>query len=568
MNRVDASRPWSLRTFAAAVACAASAVVGATGIPSAAAAPVSAWVAQQALPPGGVPGVAVPVLRWADAGNGYQQATAAVPRDYADPRGRTIRLHLVRLPAADPARRIGSVFVNFGGPGAPAAETLLALGKQLFPPQVLARYDLVGVDPRGTGDSSPVRCLATRAQQDQFPYATGRSFPSTPTEEARAMVQVHTYAAACRARKGDLLDHVGTLQVARDVDVLREAVGDHEINFVGWSYGTFLGQVIANTFPSRTGRLVLDAVVDPDWATGPAGSISWIREHADEGSWQTLRRFFTLCAQAGPQRCAFAAGGNPRTKYAQLAARLRAAPLTVAVPGQPARRFGYADLVTVTVSRFGLYTPALWPLLADLLQAAYTGDTATLADIYAAIEASTPPGYDTESDAQTAIACGDTENPTDPRRYGQVARARDATLAAYAGSRWAYGALTCAPWRARATERYTGPWTARTPHPVLLVNTRYDPATPYRNAVRVHALLPNSALLTVDGVGHGGLLSSACAMDAAARYLLTGAVPPPHTMCGQEATPFPPSPGSRAAAAAIVPGGSTQTFLLTNPRRG
>jgi|tagenome__1003787_1003787.scaffolds.fasta_scaffold20977342_5 pimeloyl-ACP methyl ester carboxylesterase len=552
MTRVEAFRPRSLRTFAACVACAVSAVVGAVGAPPAAAAPVPAPVAQKTLPPGGVPGVPVPVLRWADAGNGYQQATAPVPRDYADPRGPTIPLHLVRLPAADPASKIGSLFVNFGGPGAPAAETVLALGKQLFPPQVLARYDLIGVDPRGTGESSPVRCFATKAEQDEYPYAVARSFPSTPAEEARAIAQVDRYAAACRARNGDLLDHVGTLQVARDVDVLRAALGDSQINFVGWSYGTFLGQVIANTFPNRTGRLVLDAVVDPGWATGPAGSISWMREHADEGSWQTLRRFFTLCAQAGPQRCGFAADANPRTKYAQLAARLRRFALTVPVPGRPVRRFGYADLVTVTISRFGLYAPALWPLLADLLQAAYTADTATLAGIYAVIEASTPPGYDTESDAQTAIACGDADNPTDPRRYGQVARARDATVAPYAGSRWAYGALPCAPWRARATERYTGPWTARTAHPVLLVNTRYDPATPYRNAVRVHALLPNSALLTVNGVGHGGLLSGSCAMDAAAQYLLAGSIPPPHTVCRQDAPPFPPPSGSRATAAATA----------------
>jgi len=269
MTRVEASRPWSLRRRGRRLRGVRSGV--APGVPPAAAAPVPARVAQKALPPGGVPGVPVPVLRWADAGSGYQQATAAAPLDYADPRGPTIRLHLVRLPAADPAGKIGSLFVNFGGPGAPAAETVLALGKQLFPPQVLARFDLVGVDPRGTGESSPMRCLATKAQQDELPYATWRSFPSTRTEEVRSVAQVPRYATACRARNGDLLDHVGRLQVARDVDVLRATLSAYRINLVGWSYGTFLGQVIANTFPGRTGRLVLDAVVDPAWAIGPAG---------------------------------------------------------------------------------------------------------------------------------------------------------------------------------------------------------------------------------------------------------------------------------------------------------
>src|SRR3712207_1813386 len=156
-------------------------------------------------------------------------------------------------------------------------------------------------------------------------------------------------AEECRARNGDLLDHVGTLQFARDLDVLRAAMGDPRINLYGLSYGTFLGQVVANTFPSRVGALVLDAVVDPGWASGPPGTISSIREGAQVGSTETLDRFFELCAQAGPPQCAFAADGSPEQKYAELAARLRAAPLLVPVPGQPAQPLTYSTLVTVTV---------------------------------------------------------------------------------------------------------------------------------------------------------------------------------------------------------------------------
>src|SRR3712207_1846749 len=118
-------------------------------------------------------------------------------------------------------------------------------------------------------------------------------------------------AEECRARNGDLLDHVGTLQFARDLDVLRAAMGDSRINLYGLSYGTFLGQVVANTFPTRTGALVLDSVVDPDWASGPPGTISWIREGGATGSAETLDRFFDLCAEAGPPRCVFAADGDP-----------------------------------------------------------------------------------------------------------------------------------------------------------------------------------------------------------------------------------------------------------------
>jgi pimeloyl-ACP methyl ester carboxylesterase len=146
------------------------------------------------------------------------------------------------------------------------------LGEALFPPEVLARYDLVGVDARGTGRSRPVRCLDPQEQQDS-PFVAGQTFPITPAEEAEAVDQARRFADECRARNGDLLDHVGTLPAARDLDVLRAALGDRRINLVGLSYGTFLGQVVANTFPDRVGALVLDGVVDPAWATGgPAAS--------------------------------------------------------------------------------------------------------------------------------------------------------------------------------------------------------------------------------------------------------------------------------------------------------
>src|SRR4051794_18006025 len=227
-------------------------------------------------------------------------------------------------------------------------------------------------------------------------------------------------------------------------------------------YGTFLGQVLANTFPTRTGALVLDGVVDPAWASGPAGSISWLRENAAAGSWQTLRRFFRLCAQAGPDHCAFAAGGDPQHKYAQLAARLRAHPLMIPVPGSPPQPLGYSELVGATVST--LYFSPTWPLLGQLLQAAYLGDAPTVALLAQQLVPPPTSGYNNYRDANTAITCADTTNPRDPRRYRQVAHRADDTTP-YVGSLWAYGALPCAPWHGHAAERYTGPWTAhpRTP---------------------------------------------------------------------------------------------------------
>jgi pimeloyl-ACP methyl ester carboxylesterase len=527
-------RSWSRSRITAAVTGLVVAVtLATTGVATAA---PDRPAAAAALPPGGVPGVPVPTIDWQDAGDGYQEATAAVPYDYARPAGRSLRLHLVRLPATDPARRIGTLFVDFGGPGAPAAATVRVLGEALFPPEVLARYDLVGVDARGTGRSRPVRC----PDQQDLPYVTGQTFPTTPAQEAEAVDQARRFADECRARNGDLLDHVGTLPAARDLDVVRAALGDRRINLVGLSYGTFLGQVVANTFPDRVGALVLDGVVDPAWATGRAGSVSWHRANADRGGAETLQEFLRLCAEAGPERCAFAAGGDPRRDFAALTARLRAEPLTL--PGQPPRPFGYAELISVTHSTVGLYTPWTWPVFADLLQAASTGDGDAVAGILSVLSPPAPPGYENHLASRVAIACADTDNPADPRRYGQAGRQRDGTVAPHAGSRWAHLALPCAFWEGRSTERHTGPWTARTRNPVLLVSTRFDPATPHRNAVRVHDLLPNSTLLTVDGVGHGAVHSSSCAMALTAQYLLTGATPPEGTVCAQDRAPFDPVP--------------------------
>jgi pimeloyl-ACP methyl ester carboxylesterase len=534
------------RIAAAACAVATSAALLAVPLGSVAAAAPAVPAAPES-PPGGVPGVPVPSITWVDAGDGYQQADIEVPYDYADPQGRTFSLHAVRLPAADPVNRIGALFVNFGGPGGPAAATVREVGRLLLPPEVLARYDLVGVDPRGTGESEPVQCTGSTAEQAALPYATLADFPTDRVQEEAAIAQVRAFAEECRARNGDLLDHVGTLHFARDLDVLRAAMGDSRINLYGLSYGTFLGQVVANTFPTRTGALVLDSVVDPAWASGPPGTISWIREGGAAGSAETLDRFFELCAQAGPPRCTFAADGEPEQKYAELAARLRTAPL-VPVPGQPAQPLTYSTLVTVTVSL--LYNGATWPLLGQLLQAAYSGDGAAVAAVVEGLpQPPTPEGYLNYPDANAAITCGDTDNPDDPYRYGEVARELDATSAPYVGSRWAYVGLVCAPWTGRATERHTGPWDSWTRNPVLVIGNRYDPATPYRNAVAVADLLPNSTLLTVDGVGHGSVIASSCAASLTSQYLLTGATPPAGTVCPQDRGAFDPVPATALTSA-------------------
>jgi pimeloyl-ACP methyl ester carboxylesterase len=278
-----------------------------------------------------------------------------------------------------------------------------------------------------------------------------------------------------------------------------------------------------------------------------------------------LRRFFQLCRDAGEQRCAFAAGADPRRKYAALADRLKATPLEVPVPGQPPYPVGYADLVAVSTS--ALYGSWSWPALGRVLQALYVRDARAAAAAAAEITPPPAPGYDNYIEANLAINCADTDNPRNPRRYGRVGQRRDRTVAPYAGSRWAYFSQPCAAWQGRSTERHTGPWTARTTNPVLLLNNRYDPATPYRSAVKVHRLLPNSSLVTVNDVGHGAMFNS-CASAAVTRYLLSGATPAAGTVCPADAAPFAPEPATASRRGEPTAAESAHAAIVRSLVRG
>jgi pimeloyl-ACP methyl ester carboxylesterase len=209
----------------------------------------------------------VPVLAWTDCGGGLQCATAAVPLDYRRPRGERISVALARLPASDPAHRIGSLFINPGGPGGSGIGFLQGAG-QLFPAPVRARFDIVGFDPRGVGLSTPVRCFDSVVEQQAF-FARFGLFPVTDREWRAAIAASQGFDRRCAERNAAILPHLSTANVARDLDLLRQAVGDRMLSYLGLSYGTYLGATYANLFPDRFRALVLDGVVDPvDYSTG------------------------------------------------------------------------------------------------------------------------------------------------------------------------------------------------------------------------------------------------------------------------------------------------------------
>lgn len=317
--------------------------------------------------------MAVPELVWTDCGAGAQCSTAQVPRNYLDLAATSLELAIARRPASDPAQRIGSLFVNFGGPGVPAYDLVAESAADLFGPEVLARFDIVGVDPRGIGRSTPVECYDTL--EEQFELLAGLApFPVTRVEEARRIRAGVELGRACEDKAGGLLDVVSTTAFARDLDVLRAAVGDEQITYVGYSYGTYLGSVYANLFPGRVRAAVLDGVLDPvDYTSGPRGTVFTARLEGEQGAYAALLQFFRTCEAAGEQACLFAQGGDAQAKYDELAAALRSRPIELEGPEGPVS-VTYAVLVQGTMAT--LSAPASW-----------AGYAAALQELYAAIPA-------------------------------------------------------------------------------------------------------------------------------------------------------------------------------------
>ena len=481
--------------------------------------PPQTAVSRSAEPP-------VPVLRWSGCGGGFDCATARVPLDYDNPAGPRISLSLIRLPATDRRHRIGSLLTNPGGPATSSLDSIRGTPASAYPPGMRARFDIIGFDPRGVAHSSPIRCFPSNDAKAAF-FAGVPLFPITRRDEVAFIAKTAEFGAICRRRNASIMQHMSTANVARDMDLLRQALGDAKLNFYGASYGSYLGNVYANMFPHKVRALVMDSIVEPvNWATGRGDGFSvpvYNRERSDQGAYATMRQFLSLCDRAG-SRCAFSPG-DPAKKWKLLLARARQAPTI------------YAEIVTLTVTALS-DPPESWTALADNLQQAYVASTPGAA--VTAPSSSPAPrqsDYDNKDEAFLAITCTDTDNPRNPFRWPQVAAARDRRFGPF-GSFWAYLSEPCATWPTRDRDRYTGPFTRPTAAPVLVIGTRFDPASPYQNALTVTRELPRSRLLTLDGWGHVAFGKSTCIAGHVDRYLVTGALPPPGTTCRPDQRPF------------------------------
>ncbi|PWW65261.1 alpha/beta hydrolase family protein [Actinokineospora spheciospongiae] len=449
---------------------------------------------------------------------GLRCAHLTVPLDYAKPDGDTITIGVLRKPATAPDRRIGSLVVNPGGPGAAglsAAARLSEVG------ELNERFDFVGFDPRGVGSSEPtVRCLtdqerdAERAEDDEL--------DTSPAGVARQDAEQEEFAAKCAERTGKgaaMLANVGTVDVARDIDVLRSALGDEKLTYLGYSYGTRIGTVYAESFPRNVRAMVLDGALDPEQdAVGELVAQG-------EGFQKAFTDFVAWCVQR--QDCSLGRDAKQaQTNFQQLIRPLGTRPVELA----DGRKLSYGDATTGVIQ--ALYSEQLWePLNTGLNEVKQNKGRILmlLADSYE--ERGKDGHYSTTQDAFTAVRCVDDPRVTDPnvvleaqRRYKAAAPFLDD------GNPPTASLDACAYWPVPNTGEPHLPRVEGIP-PILVVSTTGDPATPYEAGVNLARAL-GGGLLTYEATQHTAFLQGvACVDDAGSAYLTDLVLPEEGKRC-------------------------------------
>jgi pimeloyl-ACP methyl ester carboxylesterase len=348
------------------------------------------------------------------------------------------------------------------------------------------------------------------------------------------------------------------------MDLLRQAVGDERLAYAGYSYGTYLGATYARLFPDRVGRFVLDGTVDPvAWSgtgTGDAAPTTplGIRVRQGIGATETFGEFARLCREAGPQRCSLAALGDPADVVPATFERLAREPLEVPLPD--GTTVVITQQIAVDVTFFDLYSAAAWPALADFLAALAAPVPSPTHVTAAAARTRSPLGARIRGEDYPSIGgglaslCVDATASARVGEYPELIDAHDAD-APYFGRFRGWVGLPCEFWRLRDPDAFHGPWENRAKVPVLVIGTRFDPATPYRQSRPYADLFPDGRLLTLDGWGHTAIGKSACVDAAIAGYLVDGKPPRDGAVCAPDEVPFAAPPAARGAPRPDVPPG-------------
>lgn len=483
--------------------------------PSLTPSPVASGTAAAAEPAGGLQRYYRQELDWKACRDGAWCASLRVPLDYAEPSGRAIRIAVLKVPALDQSRRIGSLVVNPGGPGASGVDYASGAAS-VFGAELRRAYDVVGFDPRGVGESTPVQCGS-----DEQLNALVESDPDPETAVERATVDslVRGLGTSCLQDSGDLARHVSTVEVARDLDVLRAVLGDSRLGFFGASYGTFIGATYADLFPRRVGRMVLDGAVNPASSTVELGLVQ------SRGFEVALRAYVGACVQ---QRECFL-GSTVATgvrRVGDLLQQTERTPLAASQGREVTGGEAFYGLI------YPLYDTSTWPVLDQVLEKALDGDGSlllTVADAY--LRRDSKERYANNSfEAFNAVTCLDRD---DGVPSSQVPRylARFEEASPTFGRIFAAGISTCSVWPIHSGRR-PAPVRAPGSPPVLVVGTTRDPATPLVWARALADQLPRGVLVTRDGDGHTGYgRGSRCVDETVERYLVSGTVPRRDVSC-------------------------------------
>jgi pimeloyl-ACP methyl ester carboxylesterase len=469
--------------------------------------------ALQGLPTARCTGRAAETLRWTAYGeSGLECARLRVPLDHAEPGGEQIELTIVRRPADDPSATLGPLVLNPGGPGL-SGVAFLREATLLMPAEILRRFDLVTFDPRGVGRSTPVDC-----GDDLDPLFLADL--TAPTAEARvdSLRAAARVIRGCAGRTGSLLRHVDTATAARDLDRIRAALGVEQLNYLGYSYGTYLGAVYADLFPRRVRAAVLDAAVHPQRADRGLAI-------PDPGAFASaLDTALEACGD--DPACPFARNGDPQAAYDALMTSINNQPLDV-----DGRRFGRTPAELGVVS--GLYRgSAGWPELWNALAAAAAGDGRPLSALTDRYTGRRGDGsYTNQMPAHYAINCTDLA----ARLRGGEARRAVLGLPRDPGRFEAVSvllALPCAFWSAPPVGLPSAPIDATEAAPILVVGGEHDPATPIQGAEAMAGALRSANLLRWQGTGHTAFgRGNDCIDTAVTTYLVELRIPADDTTC-------------------------------------
>lgn len=456
-------------------------------------------------------------LDWVDCGSG-ECAELVVPLSYAEPGGETIEVSVLKVPASSSRNRLGSLLVNPGGPGGSGVD-YAAAADFIVGPEVRRRYDIIGFDPRGVGRSAPVDCVSDAELDD---YLGMDLTPDDEAEQREAEAVAESFAQSCDRNVGALLGNISTVDVTRDMDILRAALGEEQFAYLGRSYGTYLGAVYAEQFPEGVGRFVLDGALPPDLTSaelsvGQAEGFeratrAWAADCIDEGDCPLGDTVDEVMAGLG-----------------DLLERLDADPMPVTGDARiRAMSEGWASYGMVAA----MYDQGRWAFLTDALRAVVEADDATeLMDLANEYARRTPSGAYTSNIMEAFVAVSCLDRPGDSEGYLE-ALAEAQRRAPLWGEFMIGPASPCDFWPHEPVGG--GPRTIEAPGtpPMVVVGTTRDPATPFEWSEQLAEQLASGVMVTFDGDGHTAYTrGNACVDDLIDAFYVDGTVPPDGITC-------------------------------------